>query len=98
MINKVNSSMWEQTKKSSQVKILVILILVVSFIPFSYLWYDQLTSFKCIMAGSVNIHEANSVNQNCTQQAGMHWAMFYGINGIIYGAPLMTAVLKSKRR
>jgi hypothetical protein len=90
--------MWEQTKKSPQTKMLILIILVVSFIPFSCLWYSQLTSFKCIESSIVHIREANYGNQNCTQQTGMHWAIFYGINGMIYGVPLMTVALNSKRK
>jgi hypothetical protein len=85
------------TKKLSRVKILILIVLVASFVPFSYLWYDQLIGFKCT-GPTVNIREINSGNQNCIQQAGMHWAMFYGINSMIYGVPLMTVVLKSKRK
>ncbi|MGB9124073.1 MAG: hypothetical protein WCC55_00795 [Nitrosotalea sp.] len=99
MIHKVKRpSMWEQTKKSPQVKMLILIVLVVSFIPFSCLWYSQLTSFKCIESSIVHIHKTNSGTQNCTQQAGMHWAIFYGINGMIYGVPLMTVALSSKRK
>ena len=92
--------MWEQTRKSPQVRMLFLMAIVASFIPFSYLWYDQLTNFKC--AGP-SIPTNNAINPNdhqnkCVQQATMHWAMFYGINSMIYGVPLMTVVLKSKRK
>jgi hypothetical protein len=93
--------MWEQNKKSSQVRILILIVLVASFIPFSYLWYGQITNFKCAELNiQPNVREINpSDNQNnCTQQTGMHWAIFYGINGMIYSVPLMTLVLKSKRK
>jgi hypothetical protein len=93
--------MWEQTKKSPQVKMLILMVLVTSFIPFSYLWYDQLTNFKCAGPSTpTNIHEINPNDHqnNCAQQAGMHWAIFYGINSMIYGVPLMTIVLRSKRK
>jgi hypothetical protein len=89
--------MWEQTKKLPQVKMLILIVLVVAFIPFSCLWYSQLTSFKCIESSIAHIHETNPT-QNCTQQTGMHWAIFYGINGMIYGVPLMTVALSSKRK
>lgn len=90
--------MWEQTKRSPQVKILILIVLVVSFVPFSYLWYGQLASLKCAGPSTpVNIHETSTGNQ-CAQQIGMHWAIFYGINSMIYGVPLMTVVLRSKRK
>lgn len=89
--------MWEQTSKSSQAKMLILIVLVVSFIPFSCLWYSQLTSFKCVQSGIMHIHETLG-NQNCTQQAGMHWAIFYGINGMIYGVPMMTVAVRLKRK
>ena len=36
-------------------------------------------------------------DQNCTQKTDIHWALFYGINGMVYGVPLLTVFLKSKR-
>jgi len=101
LIDKVKRfSMWEQTKKSPQVKTLILIVIVASFVPFSYLWYDQLTNFKCAGANtSTNIHETSlNGNQNCTQKTDMHWVLFYGINSMMYGVPLMTVVLKSKRK
>jgi len=90
--------MWEKTKKSPQVKMLILMALVISFIPFSYLWYDQLTNFKC-QEPSTPTNYSTSLNgsQNCTQKTDMHWVLFYGINAMVYGVPLMTVVLKSKR-
>ena len=92
--------MWEQTKKSPQVKILILIVLVISFVPFSYLWYDQLTNFKCTEANTAtNIHETSpNDDQNCTQKTDIHWTLFYGINSMMYGVPLMTVILKSKRK
>ncbi|MFZ0184435.1 MAG: hypothetical protein WBV92_05580 [Nitrosotalea sp.] len=89
--------MWEQTKKRPQVKMLILIVLVVSFIPFSYLWYEQLTSLKCSASTGI-IYQASPGNHSCTQQTGMHWAIFYGINSMIYGIPLLTFVLKSKTK
>jgi hypothetical protein len=87
--------MWEQTKKSPQVKMLILMALVVSFIPFSYLWYDQLTNFKCQESSITNYSHLDG-NQDCTQKTDMHWILFYGINGMIYGVSLLIVVLKSK--
>lgn len=89
--------MWEQTKKSPQVKMLILIALVVSFIPFSYLWYDQLTNFKCQEPSTTNYSGLNG-NQNCTQKTDVHWALFYGVNSMVYGVPLLTVVLKSTRK
>jgi uncharacterized membrane protein len=86
--------MWEQTKKLPQVKMLILIALVISFIPFSYVWYDQLANFKC--QESTPNYSLNG-NQNCTQKTDMHWALFYGINGMVFGVPLLTVVLKSKK-
>ena len=88
--------MWEQTKKSPQVKMLILMILVILFIPFSYLWHGQLTNFKCQEHGIANYSSIDG-DQNCIQKIDMHWALFYGINGMVYGVPLLTVVLKSKR-
>ena len=88
--------MWEQTKKLPQVKMLILMALVVSFIPFSYIWYGQLTDFKC--QESTTNYSSLDGNQNCTQKTDMHWALFYGINSMVYGVPLLTVVLKSKRK
>lgn len=92
--------MWEQTKKAPQVKVLILMALVVSFIPFSYLWYDQLTNFKCLGVNALaNIHDLSpNGNPNCTQKINTHWAFFYGINSMIYAASIMTVVLKLKRK
>jgi len=93
--------MWEQTKKLPQVKMLILIVVMVSFIPFSYLWHDQLTNFKCAEPSmKLNVHEMNlNDNQNnCVLQTSLHWALFCGINSMMYGVPLMAVILKSKRK
>ena len=90
--------MWEQTKKSPQVKMLILIVLVTSFIPFSYLWYEQLTNFKCQEPSTTINYSSLNGNQNCTQKTDMHWTLFYGINAMVYGVSLLTVVLKSKRK
>lgn len=93
--------MWEQTKKLPQVKMLILIVVVVSFIPFSYLWYEQLTNFKCVGPSmKPNVHEVNlsDTQNNCALQTSLHWVLFCGINSMMYGVPLMAVILKSKRK
>jgi hypothetical protein len=93
--------MWEQNKKSNKFKVIILIAMISVFVPITVVWYDSLTSFNC--KGS-NSHESNHVKigsiedkqQNCSQETTFHWAMFYGINSMIYCSPLLVLILKTR--
>lgn len=93
--------MWEQNKKSNKLKVIILIAMISVFIPFTVVWYDSLTNFDCKESKS---HESNHVKigsiedkqQNCYQETNFHWAMFYGINGMIYSSPLLALILKAR--
>jgi len=80
---------------------MILIALSVSFLPISYLWYDALSNFDCKETGFDQSHvriDLKDKQNNCTQQTSSHWMIFYGFNAMIYGMPLMTLILKSKRK
>ncbi len=93
--------MWEQNKKSNKLKVIVLIAMISVFIPFTVYWHDLLIDFNC---NKLNSHESNYVKigsiedklQNCYQEINFHWAMFYGINGMIYSSPLLALILKAR--
>ncbi|MBI3842313.1 MAG: hypothetical protein HY295_04105 [Thaumarchaeota archaeon] len=93
--------MWEQNKKSNKLKVIILIAMISVFIPFTVAWYDLLTNFDC---KELKSHESNRVKigsmedkqQNCYQETNSHWFMFYSVNGIIYGSPLLALILKVK--
>ena len=92
--------MWEPNKKSVKVKTMILIALVILFMPFSYLWYETLSNLECTQISSqTNVHGADLKDKqsNCMQQASFHWLIFYALNGITYGIPFTTLVLKAKR-
>jgi hypothetical protein len=69
--------------------------------PVSYLWYGALSDFNCKETGLGQNHiaiELEDEKNDCTQQTSSHWMVFYGFNATIYGVPLMTLILKLKRK
>lgn len=92
--------MWEPNKKSVKVKTMILIVMVISFVPFSYLWYDTLSHLGCTKISSqTNVNEADleDTPSNCISQTSSHWLMFYALNGIMYGVPFTTLVLKTKK-
>ena len=94
--------MREQDKRSKKLKFIILIAMSAVFIPVSYAWYDTLSNFNCkqsISSGSSDIivHEIPDKKYNCLQQANFHWLAFYGINGMIYGIPLVAVVAKTRR-
>ena len=93
--------MWEQNKKSNKSKVIILIAMISVFIPFTVAWYDLLTNFDCKelksrQSNHVKIGSMEGKQQNCYQDTNLHWAMFYGVNGIIYGSPLLALALKIK--
>lgn len=91
--------MWEQNKKSNKLKVIILISMIFVFIPFTIAWYDSLTNFDCTESKShelshIKIGSIEDKQQNCYQETDLHWAMFYGINGMIYSSPLLVLVLK----
>ncbi|MDE1769166.1 MAG: hypothetical protein KGI28_01255 [Thaumarchaeota archaeon] len=91
--------MWEPNKKS-KVKTMILIVIVISFVPFSYLWYETLSHLGCTQISlqtNVNGENLKDTPSNCISQTSSHWLMFYAINGMMYGVPFTTLVLKTKR-
>ncbi|MDE1814568.1 MAG: hypothetical protein KGI05_07895 [Thaumarchaeota archaeon] len=90
--------MWASNTKSIKIRILVLVALSVSFMPISYFWYDALTSLDCKESAQNHVVADLNYKQNdCVSKTGSHWAIFYGLNAVIYGVPLVTLLLKPKR-
>jgi hypothetical protein len=69
----------------------------VSFVPVSYLWYGTLTSLDCNdFTQNHVVTDLNYKQVNCVPKTSSHWAIFYGLNAVIYGVPL-TMILQSTR-
>lgn len=74
-------------------------MLVVSFVPVSYLWYGTISSLDCGKIMSVENHVlVDSHDDTCTNKTGTHWAVFYGVNAMIYGVPMITVLLHLRKR
>ena len=94
--------MREQDKRSKKFKLIILIALPAVFIPASYAWYDTLSNFSCkqsisTQSSDIVVHETLDKKNNCLQQASFHWIAFYGINGMIYGIPLVAVVAKTRR-
>ncbi len=67
--------------------------------PISYLWYGVLSELDCKKSDQnyviVNSSDANNI---CMPKTGSHWMIFYGVNAMIYGMPLVTLILNSRNR
>ncbi|MGI0018636.1 MAG: hypothetical protein ACREA1_07995 [Nitrosotalea sp.] len=89
--------MWKQQKKSFKIKIAILLVLSVSFMPVSYLWFNTLSDLDCKQSDQNHVMmDLNDKQHTCVYKTGLHWAVFYGINALIYGVPF-TLILKSER-
>ena len=94
--------MTEQEKRSKKLKLIILIALPAVFIPVSYAWYDTLYNINCKQSMSsasndIVVHETLDKKNNCLQQTSFHWIAFYGINGMIYGIPLVAVVAKARR-
>lgn len=91
--------LWEPRRKSLKIRAIILIVLSVSFMPISYLWYDTLSELDCKKYGQNHIVEDPSNAHNvCVSKADSHWMIFYGINVMIYGIPLVTLILNSKNQ
>ena len=90
--------MWEPQKKSLKIRTMILIALSVSFVPISYLWYDALSELDCKKSDQNLLADPSDVHNVCVSKAGSHWVIFYGINAMIYGMPLVTLILNSRNR
>src|SRR2546425_12498150 len=94
--------MWEKDKRSIRLKPILLIALSAVFIPVSYAWYDTLNNFNCKESTSTtnyaNTNPTLDKRNNCPQETNFLWIAFYGINGIIYGMPVIVLVRRTKRK
>ena|SRR2546425_9449577 len=93
--------MWEKDKRTIRLKPILLIALSAVFIPVSYVWYDALSNFTCKESISTtnytNVNPTLDKRNNCPLETNFHWIAFYGINGLIYGMPLIVLVQRAKR-
>ena len=94
--------MIRQNRRAMKSKMIVLIVIYVAMIAFSLVWYNTLTAMNCNIAkpltsNPVNVGSSEEKAQNCSEQLNFHWIKFYGINGIIYGAPLLVFVVNARK-
>ena len=91
--------MMEQDRKSIKTRLIILAIMSAVFIPFSIGWYDTLDSHcKHDTSESTNIKPLSGQNnKDCHSNYNFHWAVFFGVNGIIFGLPVAAFVLAAKK-
>jgi hypothetical protein len=91
--------LWESNKKSIKTKAIILIVLSVSFVPISYLWYGALSRLDCKESEQNRVMiDLNDKHTACASKTSSHWMIFYGFNAMIYGMPLAALILKSKNR
>ncbi|MGI0017168.1 MAG: hypothetical protein ACREA1_00500, partial [Nitrosotalea sp.] len=76
-----------------------LIIVSVSFVPVSYLWYNTLSGLDCKESGQSNVVEDSSdVRNTCVSKTSSHWMIFYGINAVVYGMPFALIVKSTRNR
>jgi hypothetical protein len=73
-------------------------MLSASFVPVSYLWYGTLSDLDCGKIVSGTSHVLDLQDNTCTKKTDTHWAVFYGVNAMIYGVPMLTVILHLRKR
>lgn len=88
--------MWEQ-RKSIKVKAVILVVLSIAFVPVSYMWYGMLYNLDCAqtMPGAGHV-AVDAKNKGC-EKTGTHWAVFYGLNAMIYAVPML-AILHLRKK
>lgn len=67
--------------------------------PISYLWYDTLSELDCKKSDqNYMVVNSSGVHNICMSKTGSHWMVFYGVNAMIYGMPLVALILNSRNR
>ena len=90
--------MWEP-RKSLKIRVIILIVLSGSFVPISYLWYGVLSELDCKKPDqNYMIVNSNDVHNICMPKTDSHWMIFYGVNTMIYGMPLVTLILNSRNR
>lgn len=63
------------------------------FIPFSVGWYDAIES-HCVEGGpKAGVQPTLQAHDDCGRNVNFHWAIFYGVNGAIFGLPAVALAL-----
>ncbi len=72
-----------------------------ALIPFSLVWYNTLANIDCNLAeprsNPVKIGSSEERTKSCSEQLDFHWIKFFGINGAIYGASLITIIVNMRK-
>ncbi|MDE1764826.1 MAG: hypothetical protein KGI27_00990 [Thaumarchaeota archaeon] len=91
--------MMEQDKKSIKTRLVILAILSAVFIPVSIGWYDTLDSHcKQNTSELTDIRPLSGQNdRDCHSNYDFHWAVFFGVNGVIFGLPIVAFVLVAKK-
>lgn len=74
---------------------IVLVLLAACFVPVSYMWYGALSNLDC--GQQISASHGDASDKNCSQKASSHWAIFYGLNAMIYGVPAAAMVLRLKK-
>ena len=91
-------SMMEKGRRSIRTRRIILIILCMIFIPVSFAWYGTLEKYGCGHDISERPILAISYQHGIHCDMGnVHWLVFFGINGIIYGVPSVV-VLASLRK
>ncbi len=96
------NNMIRQNRNSIKLKLVIFLVIYAALAIFSFSWYNTLTSINCdltkpLPSNPVKTGSSEDATQNCSQDLHFHWIKFYGINGLIYGAPLLVLVINAKK-
>ena len=90
--------MWKH-EKSLKTKTVILIVVSVSFVPVSYLWYNTLSGLDCKESDQSNVmKDSSDVHNTCVQKTSSHWMIFYGINAIVYGLPFALIVKSAGNR
>lgn len=92
--------MMEQDRRSLKTKLIILIILSAVFIPFSISWYGALEKNKCtdavLQTVNINSPASHATPASCQSKYDIHWAIFYGVNGVIYGLPAIVIAMTRK--
>ncbi len=79
---------------SFKFKVAILIAVTLVFVPVTILWHSALTGYSCETKVSDFIPMSAGKSDSCSFQTNFHWIAFYSINGIIYGVPFITLVLR----
>lgn len=75
---------------------MILVVLSIAFVPVSYMWYGMLYNLDCAQTTGDGHVVVDVKNKSCTK-TGTHWAVFYGLNAMIYSVPML-AILHLRKK